>query len=250
MWLPPYTFLTTKPDARRMSTDHPELLYILPLDELALDLKAKIYYTDATTTTITIQAAMDLRPGEVQIKNIGFESVDYVTHQPSKTISHIKIWLGTEDENEQLTYYPYTPDADQSIAIYYQNSAGGLDTLICLGDNQHTQSQDSIRTVSPLIFDEDLRNLRQYGLVGQRAITGKNTSVSHRYATRDEVMALRDFDLFREAWTYEEFAGVNDFIPIILTSAIEFPSQRNNLVAPAITFQYRFESRAFDRVGL
>jgi hypothetical protein len=251
MWLPPHTFLTTKPSTRRMSKSHPELLYILPLDErLNIDLRAKITYTDASTSTITAKAALDLRPGEVQVVNIGFETVNYPAAQPSKTILHIKFFLGTEGDNEELIYYPYTPDSDQSVALYYQNSAGGLDTLICAGDIQHRQSHDSISTVSPLVYDEDWRNLRQYGLAAQRAIAGKSTNVMHRYATRDEVTALRDFDLFREAWIYEDVSGVMDYVPILLTTPIEFPSERNNLVAPVINFQYRFESKAFDRVGL
>jgi len=250
MFTAPYTFLTTKPQHRRLCTLFPELLHVLPITGGVYDLEARIYYTDGTNAAYEIEGSLLLAAGEVRYWDVSQYSQDYAAVNPSKTISKIKIWLGTEDANEQLHYYPYTPTTDELRAIYYNNTAGGIDTVICMGDEQRSQGNFAIDTVSPMVMEMEIQSLRQYGLSGQRARTGHTLHTAHRYSTSDEMLALRDFDLLRTGWLFEVVNNLPKMLNIILTGSIPYAAARSTLVAVPITFQFAFEEKAFDRVGL
>jgi hypothetical protein len=247
MYTGQYTFLTTKPAARRLCTLFSDFLYVLPIESVSLDLNARIYYTDGTNALYKIEESVSLVAGSVEYWDISPATVNYAAVEPSKTINRIKIYMGTEDETETLNYYPYTPTNDELRAIYYANTAGGVDVVICTGDEQRSQGNEWIDSVSPQVLESSIQNIRNYGVSNQRARTGFTFHTSHRYSTREELLALRDFDLLRTGWLYEEMDNLPKMLPILLSAPIPYAPARANLVAVPISFNFAFDEKAFDR---
>lgn len=246
----PYTFLTTKPLTRRMSTAHPELLYVLPHQAISShDLAAVCHYTDGTTSPLVIKAGLSLNASEVKRYRIGYDAVDYDAVQPTKTLKKIVISIADESTGvalgESLTYYPYTPQGDYVQAIYYHNSLGGVDSLICEGDQQVSRQFGGYMTAIPLdaVYDGQAH---QYKWVDPTFSTTKGMNTGAM--PRGEVEALHDFFSLKRAWEYKVKNGGVILNPIIPEQPeVSFPSSRTNMKKLSFGYRYAFDQRAIDR---
>lgn len=205
LFKPPYTFLTTKPASRLLSRLHPEWLAILPIEDIAnAAIYADVNYTDGTANFSEVLAIGDLlRAGEVQAVRIDFQTIDWDAIVPAKSIRYIELTIRSGGialtNDDPLRYYPYTPDGDLELqrAIYYHNSYGGIDSLICLGDQQLSIETTGYTTARPLDLGYQLATA-QYKYVDpyftevQQVITGKKPAL--------ELFALHDLFALKAAY--------------------------------------------------
>lgn len=245
-----YQLLTTKPLLRRICADYPELLYVLPLETLTASVLARVYWTDGTNDAYTLEADVPFTAGEVMYWDISPYTQDYAALQPLKTVDYVKVWVDVEDGGETVRGYVYTADTDQSRAVYYVNSAGGVDVVICAGDEQYTQENRAVDTVQPLVLDTTLQNLRSYDVTGQRARTGLLLHTHHAYATREEMAALRCFDLLRRGWLWEAISGGPRLLPVLLADNIPYATARATAVAVPIRLRFAYDEQSLDRIDL
>ena len=124
-----YKILTTKPIARRFSLAHPELLYVLPMEDIT---GARLYYvvmqTDGTEIS-NYHTLGDLRYSEVQMIDISESVFDYSGKVTGGNgIASIRFYVDTtanSQTGDYITAYPYHPEGDTVYPLYYANSQGG-----------------------------------------------------------------------------------------------------------------------------
>ena len=260
LFKPPYTFLTTKPQTRLLSKNHPEWLALLPIvDITSPQVKAIITYTDGTTAELVL-ATPTLREGEAQYIDVSYATHDYDAETPAKTIRHIIVRVESEDFEDQsaqdfVKYFPYIPAADKNnpdksdiLAIYYHNSYCGIDSIICLGDTQRSIETDNLITEKPMDLNYQLGDA-QFAVTNQ---TFRETfQVSTGTKPRLEIYALHDLFSLKAAYEYRVISGVPTLIPIIPAgNGIAMPSNRNNVKQLSFSYQYAYTGRAKDRAGL
>jgi len=242
-----YTFLSTKPDNRLMSKDHPEILKVLPhADNNPYTLDAKVTKIDTSTADYEIDS-ITAREGEVYTFNIGWNDVAY----PDKAnIRKIEIYMGGPagyaTADDIITFYPFTIKSDHIIALYYQNSFGGIDSVFCKGDQVPEQDNDGIAARSGVTLAKDA-DLRQYLTVNTSARLGN--LVHTGFSSRKELRALQDLFLHNYAYEYMEVGGEMRFVPIQVDPAVRWPSVRTNLQALPIRYRYATEHRSINRIS-
>ena len=238
---PEYQFLTTKPLTRRFSLSHPELLYVFPYVNLSTTLQAQLFYTDASQSSIiNLTSTTSFTQGQVKAFDISEDTNNYTQQNQAKTIERIEIDLPDEG-SDKLILYPYTPKSSQVKAIYYHNSQGGLDSVICTGDQQNTTDFEAIQSVKALdlasnFADPQVKNTNQFFT--------DNFNINTGFMLQGEMNALKDLKLINTAYEYNN----GTFIPIdIIPDSLQLPSEKNNLKAASFSYKHAFEQRAIDR---
>jgi hypothetical protein len=243
-----YTFLTTRPGSRRMSTIHPEILKVLPhTANNPLLLNARIQYTDATPTAIYQIASWTARAGEVYSFQIGYNQISY----PSQALAwKIEIYCGTYATAENvIVYYPYSYSADEVEALYYVNSLGGIDSIICAIPDQ--KRRDTIRSISAELNPDYMSNTkaqRQYRTIESSARTGKTLSTGYLPRLED-LHALQDLYLLDYAWIYQQVGGQDRFLPVSIEQEADWPSEQSSLQALSINYQLSIDTKAYTKIS-
>lgn len=252
----PYSFLTTKPQKRLLSRLHPEWLYVLPIESITTPkLVAVIAHRDNSATSYTLIDTGDLvlRAGEVKCLDVSYARWDYDAVEPTKIIRSIAIRIESPDFEDQgaqdyIQYVPYPAAAgfgDFSRALYYHNSMGGLDSVICSGDHQDTLSLDGYMTVQPLeaVWDQATA---QYRYADPTFLTYADVNVPVR-PTR-EVFALKDLFIHKRAYEYQQGEDWQALVPIVVQGEeLQLPAYRDNLKRLSLRYQYGFIEKAIDR---
>lgn len=248
----PYTFLTTKPQKRLISTLHPERLYILPHEDIpTASLRAVVTYTDGTTEehVLISNVNLDINGGQVREFDVSYAKRDYNNLNSAKTIKYFQIHLyksaAKMTGGDYIQYYPYTPSSDQLKAIYYHNSWGGLDSLICEGDQQVSRQFQGDQTAIPLeaVYDGQQHQFRWMDPVFR---TQQSVNTTNRPAA--EIDALDDFFMLKRAYEYKRKSGGHVLLPIIPEQPeVIMPSSRSNIKKLSFSYRYAFEQRARDR---
>jgi len=244
-----YTFLTTRPEARRMSKAHPEILKVLPhvdkLNPTPQTLKARIYYTDATPTADYTIDTWEARAGEVYSFQIGYQDVAY----PSKSLAwKIEIYCGDHaTADDMLFYYPYDYAAQEIVPIYYTNSLGGIDSVICtMSDRSESNEFERVTAVMHPDYQTNSHNQRQYralsayGTTGWEVITGPMPSQA-------DAEALRDLWAINHAWVYDSIGGQQVYVPIYIEGQPVMPSQNSAIKSLAISYRLAVDIKSYSR---
>lgn len=161
------SFLSTWPQTKKTRIDLPEKLYFLNWKTHALlsnniELIAKIYYTDGTTTntTCSIFAGVFYKVFELQV---GYDMLGLAAIQPSKTVSKYEIWLQLETTSEVIsevkTYeidWNYYKDVNFFV---YKNSLGGFNFFYTSGVFAYNIIYDGelVRQLEPAELTADYR---------------------------------------------------------------------------------------------
>ncbi len=246
-----YQLLTTKADKRRLSTTDPEYVYVCPIaDMTGANLYAKAYYSDATTNVHTVSLS-NLNKGETKCVDIGYAAIDYVSNIPSgESISKIEIYVGTadtEDSGDKLTYIPYTAISDQKLRVYYVNSYGGMDSLICIGDRTESVESDYQIASAEIDYDGVLQESPQFTIHNSRGRRSFEIYTGH--LPEKEAEALRELGVKKPVCIHETVNAVETLLPAILDgNGVALPSQRSTLHNQVIRLRYAWEDMAFDRV--
>lgn len=231
-----------------MSTLHPEWLYVMAHAGLNR-LYYKVYYTDGTDDT-DFHAFDGLVSGAVGMIQVGYDQIDYPAMNPAKTILKVEFTLRngvTVNDGETLTVYPYVPDGDSQRAIYYHNSYGGLDSVICEGDQQLSLEVSGITTRKEKGINFSVLTHVQLQVVNPRRISQHLLYTGHK-PTR-EIQALADLFLIKSAYEYVILDGAKYLLPIIpVDNAKELPSKKNNMKRISFGYQYAWEEKSMDRI--
>lgn len=246
-----YQLLTTRPDKRRLSTEDPEYVYVCPnTDITAAYMYAKAYYSDATTNVHSVSLS-NLNKGETKCVDIGFAAMSYNSSIPvGETISKIEVYVGTtdtEDDGDKLTYIPYTALSDLKLRVYYSNSYGGLDSLICIGDRQETVESSYQMASVEIAHDAVLQESPQFIIQNSRGRRSFEIHTGHM--PEKELEALRELGVKKPLSIYETVNGTATLLPCVLDgNGIALSTARTNLHNQVIRLKYQWEDEAFDRV--
>lgn len=257
---PPYVFLTTKPQNRFLSEDHPEYLSILPLQEPTdpVHLYINITYFDNADVEHKLIDDLELAEGVAQHINISYAERDYKSITSGKTIRSITFYtksadtdfdFDTEPTNDNLTYYPFVPKKDTAEikAFYYHNSYGGLDSIIALGDHQESIEYRHLQTRKSIVVVN--QNQTDHNYMMERGIATRTFTFWTGPKTKKEIQALRCLPLINRGYEYKDVDGQASMVPIIIQGDfIEFPTEMANVWNLKFTYRYSFDDRAFDRV--
>lgn len=201
---------------------------------------------------VTVDADIALQAGEVQCFDMSFATQAYDALNPAKTIRSILIRIESpdfadQDAQDHIIYYPYTPKGDNIRAIYYHNSYGGIDSIICTGDQQHSIETTGYITHRPLDLGYDLGAAQiKYADPYHQTISQVSTGPKPGL----EVFALHDLFALKAAYEHRQISGVDVLVPIIPEGqGIAFPSAKTNIKNLAFSYRYAFEERAKDRQG-
>lgn len=231
-----------------MSRAHPEILKVLPhADQLGQTIKARIYYTDATPTADYTIHTWDARIGEVYQFQIGYADVAY----PSKSVAwKIEIYLGTyASADDIITYLLHDEAAEYLTPIYYTNSLGGIDSIIChSAQRQPLHQLESITGVLQPDFSTNYRNQRQYrqlsatGRKGYRVMTGQLPGRAH-------LQALEELWLINHAWVYTTVGGQSRWLPIEILGSYTPPDDSDNRQSLTIEYLLSIDIRSISRAS-
>jgi hypothetical protein len=238
-----YHFLTSKPLTRNIFEIQKEWLYILPLvDITAAVLDIVITYTDATTQDADV-ALGDLTKGEVNVVDIGFPAQDYNSHQ-AKTIESIAIKI--DSDAEKIILKPVDLSTDNIRHLFYMNSLGGIDSLICIGDQQDNLETSRLISQKELSIDAPLDESEFIvSSIKARAPFNVYTGIK----PDKEIRAAKDLFLVNEIFEQIENDGTFAMVPIIVDQkSVKFPSKNNNLKAIQFTARPAWDEVALDRI--
>lgn len=236
-----YLFLTTRQLSRKMHWMQNEYMYILPLQNItSAQLTVLITYTDATTHSEPI-ALGNLAQYEGIIMRLADDYLDLNSYNPTKTIQHIELYINASS-TERIKYQMYEPYTDNQVTLYYANSLGGFDSLICEGATMDKvmytkQLVNKLSTAAFSLPDGDM-------LYNDPVITRK-LELSSGYKSKADVMALRDLAVSGKVLMRDG----DDFVPFVITNT-DGPDWSDE----DQTWYFRFEGhleyreKAFDRV--
>ncbi len=250
----PYIFLTTKPQRRLISKDHPELLVIAAGEAITSPtLKVVVTFTDATTESFDLIASgsLTLRAGESHCFNVGYDQYNYDAYNTSKTVKSFIIRVESADFTDQaaqdyIEYYPRKFESDTLKSLYYSNSQGGIDSLICTGDQTEANEQTGIITAQPIesVYDQATA---QFKYTDPRI--RKNISTNTGFKPGKEIFALQDLFKSEKVYEYTSVTGGIQRVPVIMQGeGVTLPSERSNLKQLQISYKYAFEDKVIDRI--
>lgn len=236
-----YIFLTTKPMRRVMTKNQQEYLFLLPLTAITdAEFVIKINYTNETSELVPV-ALGNLAQYDGKIIRISYTETYYETINPSLIIKSLEFYLN-ENSTERIIYDIYEPITDNPIELFYANSLGGFDSLICEG-----------ATTDKVIYTRELVNrytskdfeLAQGDTYNTDSTAVRRLEISSGYKEKKDILALRDLAISGKILIREN----GEFVPFTLITA-EGPDFNKD----DQTWYYRFEGyylyreKAFDRV--
>ena len=241
----PYFFQTTRPRTRWMSLSHPEWLYILPTQDID---GATLYldcYNQADTKTTKSVSLGDLKYGKAIWVDISHSLRTYAVS--SGTLRYIHAYID-DTSYDDLIYYTYTPTGDDIRAIYYHNSAGGLDSLVTTAEQLTAYEFQSLETKKAMELDFIQGWDHTSRITNTRASKIETLHTGHRPA--GEIRSLvENFFLLKRGYEYREIATDFPFLmPIIpLVSTQQLPASRSSIQQVSFQYKYASDQRAYDR---
>ena len=238
-----HKILTTKPATRKFITSlKRDILYFLSLTNGLTNVTIRIYYTDSTDRTETVDISAFLESYAFQVP------LDWAVingYEPAKTIQYFEVYI--DESIDKITYVPEDPISASNTQKYffYLNSLGGFDSLVCQGDHQEGIEAEEI--------------------VGQRDFPIQHGYITPEYEVRNqlsrsiftantgnkpkaEIAAL--MDMIHKNVIYE-VVNVEDcsfLIPCrIITKASSLPTEWQNLKNLTFQYRYNYDNRSFNR---
>lgn len=244
-------FLTTKPQSRSISIDHPEWLYIY-LEQTATQqyLKANITYQDGTTLLHELMSLGIPTGHDIIIANISYSEKNYQLLAPSKVIKTIEIFVGdavADQSEEYLVLIPIKYNSDNIKALYYHNSLGGIDSFICVGDSYVTESLFATITKRSLQLNYD--SFADSEMVASNQQSQTIVKVYTGNKPKGEILALNDLFLLKSAYEWVEMDGVFELIEILpTTNEVNLPEDNSNLYNASFEYRYASANAAIDKL--
>jgi hypothetical protein len=231
-----YEFLTGL-SRRRFSKTSPMFLYVNVLSLISNSkLFCTIHHTLGNLTT-QIYNIGELSVG-VKILDVSYATAAYDSRVIG-TIKSIDFFINT---GPSITLYPYTPKGDNTLVIYYQNSLGGLDSVICEGDQAPSLETEGYEVELAQSYDSNITDNQQYSYE-QEGMRESMTVTA--IGPKNEILALKDLYLWKNAFVIEN----DQWIPIIIQGqSYALPTAKTNIYKQQITFKYAHKELAIDRI--
>ena len=233
-------FLTWQPRTKTVVKTQPEYLnYFVPPSTTTIKLKAKLYYTDNTTLTVTALTKTPTAQNELYILPVGYNVI--IAPSATKTVSKYEVWVENQSDvvkSEVFTYKLSTKvEVDQHLFLF-ESSLGSWETLRTSGEHVKAvaiETQIAQRQNEILSYTSD-------GEFEKFEATGTNTfTQSTGFKTKEDIDWLED--LLYSKNVVEVIGG--EHLPVIInTAGITKYKTRDNLYAFTFEYAYAFNNKA------
>lgn len=252
-----FLFLTFQPRTKYVTRDQPEWQYwfVGNTDSLTGNLELKIYYTDASTTTVNYPWDISAEDGlRAMYKAVGYFQIVEPNIASGKTVERWTIRIVPTDEVEPLssgetfTYYPITDGTPWYKHMVFRNSFGGYDTLRITGVMQ--TGIDVTGQILNQFLDDDY--LPSDGtMVNSESENQITHTVAVPYMEREQMIdLLREIFVFPKAALVQEDTDADDGsviqIPVVIEPASIKIKQSDEML---YSFEFKFRE-AFKDTGV
>ncbi len=243
--IPTHRFLTTKPLKREYPESLPvDLLHFQRLDSEVTELKVKVTYTDDTSTTQTTDIS-EYQLGVTYLTPVRLSSLQ--TLDPLKTIRKIEVWVEEDPVITVLEYIIVSDKSSRNYIFYYKNSMGGLDYLVCEGDEQNIfESEEVVHRknlhVGYSYSEAEFEVNNQISRDIYEVFTGNKP--------KKEILALKDMIHHNVVHKIVVKDGVNIPVPVrLITKSSSLPSEWSNIKNLSFQYRYNYDNRTLNRVS-
>lgn len=200
-------FLTSMPEIQIVSPWQPTKLWLLGKEGKTVTLKIKGYYEDGTTYTYS--SAHGLYVDILHEINCLPYHADSINLPPVKTggikMIYYEVWL--EGDTETRTFMLDHTYHENCNYLFFLNSLGGVDVVWLNGEVKKGFSSTAIKAIRP--WPSDGTTKTRTTIVSSRS--GRRTwTINSGWKSRDEIDALSDLLLSKQAWLIENAAGYNN----------------------------------------
>lgn len=231
----PNKFLTNMPRKVRVTTTQQNFLfYFVPVAN-ALQLKAKIYYTDSTSRTETIlTAAIGTYDEKVAILPTGYTQLGIGGFDASKIVKKYEVWVAFDSSpqlSEVVTYELDHRYYANNRYLLFQNRKGGFDSvwLSGLGEMASELEAEDVDKVLPFDYPKT-----EHGHLFYNRMERDGWKVNTGHKTRAEVRWLKE--LMNSSYIYLVEAA--RFLPVeIPPDSVAYPPDDANRQQLSFTFQ-------------
>lgn len=209
-------FLTWQPTRKRVFLDQPEFLYfIVPFSgTTTFKLRIKIHYKNGSEFTHTKFSQGSLNKYEVYCIPAGYNQLGIADYKSGLEV----LWyeLNVIDQNSNALSEVRRYDIEQGHYPYrryflYQNSLGGSDTIVCVGQassSLRTKDSEASRT---LAHDYDIKD-------GEELVVSKvgesRLDLSTGFKSKEYIERAQDFVISKEVYLMAN----NRYVPVKVTS--------------------------------
>lgn len=233
-------FLTWQPRTKTVVQSQPEYLnFFVPSSTTTIKLKAKLYYTDNTTLTVTALTKTPTVQNELYILPVGYTEI--IAPSATKTVSKYQVWVENQSDVVKSEVFTYKLTAKTEIdqhLFLFESSLGAWETLRTSGEQvkavaietQIAQRQNEILTYT------SLGEFEKFDATGTSTFTQ-----STGFKTKEDIDWLED--LLYSKNVVEVIGG--EHLPVIInTAGITKYKTRDNLYAFTFEYAYAFNNKA------
>lgn len=186
-------FLTTQPRIKDISREQQEYLYFYN-NKISgtLELKAKVYFTDGTSSTSVRLSVTGLQK-QVYVFPAGFSQLALVGIDPAKTVLSYEIFVSHSTAGTQSEIFTYQVDHnlyENSFYFLFLNSLGGMDTVWCKGSQALNAkfSREFFQKILPADYTVTEAEKEEYNLLFSQEFT-----VATGFKSKEYIEYLQDF---------------------------------------------------------
>lgn len=234
-------FITSQPRTKIVvSTQQEFLYYLVPPSTTTIKLKAKLYYTDNTTITVTALTKTPTVENEIYILPVGYTVA--IAPSATKTVSKYEVWVENQSDVVKSEVFTYKltskTEVDQHFFLF-ETSLGSWDTLRTSGEHVKgitVETQTAQRTLQMLYTNSD-GEFEKFDATGTDVFTQ-----STGYKTKEDIDWLEDLLYTKKV---VKIGTDGEHIPVLInTDSITKYKTRDNLFAITFEYQHAFSNKA------
>lgn len=233
-------FNTWQPRIKKVTNHQQEYLYFLvPASTTSLKLKAKHYYTDGTTSTVTAKTKSGTVQYELYTIPAGYDQI--ITPSTGKTVWKYEVWIENQSDVVKSEVFTYILTSKASISDRYfmfENSVGVFDTFRATGTSieglklENRVSQHIIENA----YDYTKGIYEKHATSSQKPLT-----INTGWLTLEQTKWLEQ--LISSKRVYEIVS--DKFVPVIIkTDSIVVDTSRLNARSFAFDYYHAFNNMA------
>jgi len=233
-------FNTWQPRTKTVTKAQQEYLYFMVgSTTTTIKLKAKHYYTDGTTNTVTVTTKTGTAEYELYTIPSGYNQI--ITPTSGKTVAKYEVWIENQSDvvkSEVFTYKLTDKEVIDQHYFLFENSVGVFDTFRATG--VHTEGAKIESRVSQHITQMDY-DYKDHSFDKHDTSSQQTFSVNTGFLTLEQSQWLQQ--LFESKLVYEDVYG--KFVPIVIkTDTIVVDESRLNARAYQFEYYYAFNNKA------
>jgi hypothetical protein len=240
-----YQILTVKKKTRRVNSQDPLQITILPLVSAGTaTLALTATYNDGTTELVNVDLGA-LTANAPVVVNISDQVRGYAALQPTKQWVKLQVTI-TELTGSELTLFIEPIQSPWQRYFVYENSLGAFDTFCTTGKAGYSESitKTSLNKYQPNIYTTD------QALVGTaNHLANGKVAVNTGYLTAAERLAVKDMLLSEKVYEFIGYNGQQLLVPVVFnTSEITLHTDGENLQAMTLEYSYAYTEATLDQI--